>query len=1163
MSDRQSSMSDHLIATLNRFWNELLRPTGAPVAGDEGLDPALTETVRRLQSLGAAPPPASSRERVRRAVRANVQSRLTSDKETPVTPTGFFDLTRPIAGPNGRSDRPSTTMPRLRFPAERRKWLVAQFATALLLVVTLLAIYFAFFNGNHPAPQPAVVVGTPVPATPVVDWPTYGSDPDHNRVLSEPGPVGQPAARWLFQAGPGNVGGPVVAAGTVYVGSDDGNLYAIDAATGVERWRFALGPAAGLGPTVAAGLVYAAGEDAILYAFDAATGQESWRMDGARAFTAPSVVDGVLYTGTEDGGLVAVDAATGAERWRVTVGGLPARSPAVIDGVVYLGSTDEATLHAFATADGHELWSFQTDGVGGAISPAVVAEGTVYVTYYEGAVNHLYAIDPATGQERWRFAGDAGNGARVPSIAGGIVYVGSDDGNVYALDAATGQERWRFATQNRVSGGILAAGVFYAASFDGNLYALDAASGREVWRYPLDGTPNWGMAMSGGVAYVSTSAGTLSAIGGSDGTPVAPPPTTAAATSTATGDAGAATAAAVAGSRCAAATESGASTPVFGGVEFVWAAANGTERVQGPAGMDVAPDGTLWVPEIEKDRILVFDPSGRVIEAWGTSGSGDGQFEFGDQGGIGFDPEGNIFVLDKGHNRIQKFDSNRSFVTAWGSSGTGDGQFILPSDIEVDADGNVYVADGHRHDVQKFDNNGSFLGKIDGSTTADGAFAGPPRIGVDAQCNLYVPDHYTVHKFSPDGTLLLTFGSEGTGDGQFTIAIDVAVDAAGNIYVTDAPNHRIEVFDQSGRFLGTWGEFGTGPGQFNETDAITLDDEGNIYAVDFQNGRIQKFRILPATDSEANASPVAGEKAAAGPVDFLWQTTGGSQPFNLIWGVTVAPDGRLWVADSTHSIFQIFNPDGTFAEAWGTPGKGDGQFDFVRPASGPDAFGAVAFASDGSFFVADTGNHRIQHFAADRSFLSAWGEFGGGEGQLNSPICLVVDAHGNVIVGDDIAGTVQAFDANGSFLYRFDLPVGVGSQLAGATSLAVDADGNVWLADPGDGMLVEWDGDGHVVATWGRSGSVHADLAVPVGLDFDDAGRLYVANAESASVVVFDATGNVLASWGSHGRGNGEFLEPGPLTLDGQGTVFVVDRFGRVQAFRLLPPLAPEATSTP
>ena len=79
--------------------------------------------------------------------------------------------------------------------------------------------------------------------------------------------------------------------------------------------------------------------------------------------------------------------------------------------------------------------------------------------------------------------------------------------------------------------------------------------------------------------------------------------------------------------------------------------------------------------------------------------------------GVAVDSSGNVYVADTNNNRIQKFDSSGTFITKWGSSGTGDGQFEYPTGIAVDSSGNVYVADTDNHRIQKFDSNGTFLTK--------------------------------------------------------------------------------------------------------------------------------------------------------------------------------------------------------------------------------------------------------------------------------------------------------------------------------------------------------------------------------------------------------------------------------------------------------------------
>jgi tripartite motif-containing protein 71 len=285
-----------------------------------------------------------------------------------------------------------------------------------------------------------------------------------------------------------------------------------------------------------------------------------------------------------------------------------------------------------------------------------------------------------------------------------------------------------------------------------------------------------------------------------------------------------------------------ASPAALGPVEFVGEI--GGDPFGGFGEVAVAPDGTVWVVG-DPNTIHIFDLSGVLRESWGTPGAGPGQFDFSSYGGaVGFDGEGNVYVLESGNLRVEKFDRDRNLVLAWGSFGTGDGQFVGPTDIAVAPDGTVYVADTERRDVQKFAPDGTFLTKVSPTGPA-GGFDGVARIGIDPHGNLYVPDVTRVHKFAPDGTLLLTFGSEGTGDGQFLAPIDAAADAAGTVYVSDAATNRVQAFDAEGRFLAGWGGEGTASGQFREPDALALDGAGNIYVLDFGNQRVQKFRLLP------------------------------------------------------------------------------------------------------------------------------------------------------------------------------------------------------------------------------------------------------------------------------------------------------------------------------
>jgi len=183
------------------------------------------------------------------------------------------------------------------------------------------------------------------------------------------------------------------------------------------------------------------------------------------------------------------------------------------------------------------------------------------------------------------------------------------------------------------------------------------------------------------------------------------------------------------------------------------------------------------------------------LRAWGSSGSGDGQFS--NPQGVAVDSSGDVYVTDEGNDRIQKFTSDGKFITTWGSSGSGDGQFSAPQGASVDSSGNVYVADDGNDRIQKF--------------TSDGKF-------------------------------ITTWGSNGRGDGQFSRPEGVAVDSSGNVYVADYNNDRIQKFTSDGKFITTWGSSGSGEGQFSGPGGVAVDSSGNVYVSEFIIDRIQMFK---------------------------------------------------------------------------------------------------------------------------------------------------------------------------------------------------------------------------------------------------------------------------------------------------------------------------------
>jgi serine/threonine-protein kinase len=304
------------------------------------------------------------------------------------------------------------------------------------------------------------------------------------------------SARWSYTTGGAVESGPAVSGGTVYVGSDDHKVYALDTATGHLRWSYTTGGSVS-GPAVSGGTVYVGNGDDSVYALDAATGHLRWTYTtGAPVYSGPAVSGGTVYVGSTDDKLYALDAATGHQRWSFTTGGVIEVGPAVSGGTVYVGSTDDK-VYALDAATGHLRWSYATGGAG--YSVPAVSGGTVYVGSGDDS---MYALDAATGHKRWSYT--TGGALYSPAVSGGTVYVGGADGKLYALDSATGHLRWSYTTGNSVtSSPAVSGGTVYVGSTDARVYALDAATGHPRWSYTTGGWVS-GPAVSGSTVYVGS-----------------------------------------------------------------------------------------------------------------------------------------------------------------------------------------------------------------------------------------------------------------------------------------------------------------------------------------------------------------------------------------------------------------------------------------------------------------------------------------------------------------------------------------------------------------------------------------------------------------------------------------------------------------------------------
>ncbi|MBM2825566.1 MAG: hypothetical protein HW402_1230 [Dehalococcoidales bacterium] len=273
--------------------------------------------------------------------------------------------------------------------------------------------------------------------------------------------------------------------------------------------------------------------------------------------------------------------------------------------------------------------------------------------------------------------------------------------------------------------------------------------------------------------------------------------------------------------------------------------------------------GDVYVADTYNHRIQKFSGSGAFIAKWGSSGSGNSQFN--EPAGVAVDAQGNVYVADQVNNRIQKFTSSGAFITKWGSYGSGDGQFKWLADVAVDSSGNIYVADYDNNRIQKFTSSGAFITKWGSYGSGNSQFYRPVGVAVDALGDVYVADTYNhrIQKFTSSGAFIAKWGSYGSGDGQFNVPHYLTLDAQGNVYVAEHSNNRVQKFTSSGTFITKWGSLGSGDGQFNQPVGVAVDAFGNVFVTDRNNRRVQVFGVpaVPPTVTTDNATNITSNSA--------------------------------------------------------------------------------------------------------------------------------------------------------------------------------------------------------------------------------------------------------------------------------------------------------------
>ncbi len=284
----------------------------------------------------------------------------------------------------------------------------------------------------------------------------------------------------------------------------------------------------------------------------------------------------------------------------------------------------------------------------------------------------------------------------------------------------------------------------------------------------------------------------------------------------------------------------------------------------------------------------------------------------------------------------------------WGGKGEAPGLFNEPTGVAV-SKSEVFVSDSRNARIQVFDFSGKFqrlFGEPGDALNDDTAQLSRPMNLTVANDKLYVADYFNdvIQVYSLQGKFLRAIGKPGAEPGAFNAPGGIAVASNGDLFIADFYNQRIQQLDANGAFIRQWGtpgETGVWASEFNYPTDVAIAADGTLYVADGYNDRVQ------ALNSSGEFSHKWGGPLA---MNIFGSFNGW---FATVTGISVGPQGNIFVADFYNDRVQKFKPDGEFLNAFGLP-----THNSIKAPTHTAI--AVAVAEDGTVFVADYVNHQIQ-----------------------------------------------------------------------------------------------------------------------------------------------------------------------------------------------------------